>query len=128
MKLSEAKGAYEDSTRTLSNINRQLCFAGFAVIWIFNKTSLNFSIPHELIFPSVCFMASLIFDILQYIISTIIWYIKYLHGNKGGNDDSEFTIEVKECVNLPMWIFFFLKIIALCIGYGFLIAFLIKLI
>ena len=38
MKLSEIRVAYEELSGKLSEINRQLCFAGFAVIWIFNET------------------------------------------------------------------------------------------
>lgn len=34
MKLSEIRDAYEEISGKLSDINRQLCFAGFAIIWI----------------------------------------------------------------------------------------------
>ena len=45
MKLSEIRDAYEEISGKLSDINRQLCFAGFAIIWIFNKTDNDISVP-----------------------------------------------------------------------------------
>lgn len=59
MKLSEIRDAYEEISGKLSDINRQLCFAGFAIIWIFNKTDNDISVPTELYLPALLLCASL---------------------------------------------------------------------
>ena len=64
MKLSEIREAYEVLSSKLSEINRQLCFAGFAIIWIFNKSEGSILIPNELHFPAFLFVISAVSKIL----------------------------------------------------------------
>ena len=75
MKLSEIRDAYEEISGKLSDINRKLCFAGFEIIWIFNKTDNDISVPTELYLPALLLCASLFFDLLQYAISTFVWNV-----------------------------------------------------
>ena len=117
MKLSEIRVAYEELSGKLSEINRQLCFAGFAVIWIFNKSENDISVPIELYYPALFFILSLSADILQYIFSSIIWYCYYILKRKKGEEDSTIEINEPEYLNIPAWLFFFLKIVFLVIGY-----------
>lgn len=117
MKLSEIRVAYEELSSKLSEINRQLCFAGFAVIWIFNKSENDISVPIELYYPAFFFILSLSADILQYIFSSIIWYCYYILKRKKEEEDSTIEINEPEYLNIPAWLFFFLKIVFLVIGY-----------
>lgn len=117
MKLSEIRVAYEELSGKLSEINRQLCFAGFAVIWIFNKSENDISVPIELYYPAFFFILSLSADILQYIFSSIIWYCYYILKRKKEEEDSTIEINEPEYLNIPAWLFFFLKIVFLVIGY-----------
>ena len=88
MKLSEIRKAYEDLTGKLSDINRQLCFAGFGIIWIFNKTSNELSVPPQLYVPAIWLISSLFIDIIQYIYSSLTWAIYYnIKREKDKNDD-----------------------------------------
>ena len=121
MKLSDIRASYEFSTGKLSDINRQLCFTGIAIIWIFNKEPKNINIPINLYIPSLCFIISLSFDLLQYIAKSIIWYWYYCNQKKKNKEKREDCIDVSEPekYNIILWVFFFLKILFL-IG-GFLI-------
>ena len=59
MKLSEIRNAYEELSAKLSEINRQLCFAGFAIIWIFNKSKGGVSVPEDLYLPAFLLCCSI---------------------------------------------------------------------
>ena len=85
MKLSEIRTAYEDLSRKLSDINRQLCFAGFGIIWIFNKQKGDIAVPEELYLPALLLCCSLFFDILQYAFSALFWYFYYVYKKKTRN-------------------------------------------
>lgn len=117
MKLSEIREAYEELSGKLSEINRQLCFAGYAVIWIFNKTENDISIPSELYHPAFYFTLSLSADILQYIYSSLAWYFYYISKREKGKEDSTIEINEPECLNIPAWILFMFKIGFLVVGY-----------
>lgn len=39
MKISDYKSVYEGFSSKLSDLNRQIAFAGIAIIWIFKKTN-----------------------------------------------------------------------------------------
>ena len=117
MKLSEIREAYEKLSGKLSEINRQLCFAGFAVIWIFNKSENNISIPIELYFPAFFFILSLSADILQYIYSSLAWYCYYLTKRQKDKEDSTIEVDEPEWLNTPTWIFLTTKIGFLVGGY-----------
>lgn len=125
MKLSEIRTAYEDLSGKLSDISRQLCFAGFAVIWIYNKSENNISVPQELYLPAFLLCLSLFLDIMQYVVSSLSWYIFYLKKRKGNSNDDDTSVKEPEKLNIVPWILFGLKIIALIIGYFYIGIFLI---
>lgn len=117
MKLSEIRKAYEDLTGKLSDINRQLCFAGFAIIWIFNKSKGNIAVPDELYLPALLLCCSIFFDILQYTFSSLSWYFYYwCKKDKNINDDENIVAE-PEKLNILPWIFFICKIVLLIWAY-----------
>lgn len=77
MRLSQIREAYEELSGKLSDVNRQLAFAGIGIIWIFKITDDHSPIiPNELLEPVIFF--NYIFSIrLMSILNTNI-YLVYL--------------------------------------------------
>lgn len=132
LKLSEIRDAYERSSARLGELNRQLCFAGFAVVWIFNKTSDDLALPSELYWPMVLWCISLSLDVLQYLYKTITWWLVYLHHKNKTNHkltsrskscEDSVIIDESEKLNAVTWILFFMKIGFMTAGYVLTIKF-----
>lgn len=117
LKLSETRIAYEDASGKLSEINRQLCFAGFGIIWLYNMTEHSVCIPKELYFPSVLLVISLMLDVAQYAYTTISWGIFYHHKTSPTKDEDELPIVEPKWFNAPAWILFGSKIFIMAIAY-----------
>lgn len=126
MKLSKIRDAYEEISGKLSDINRQLCFGGFAIIWIFNKSDKDISVPPELFLPALLLCTSLFLDLLQYAISTLVWYVYYLYKRDKNKEDEEVEVNEPEWLNTISWVLFIAKIISLIIGYILIGVFLIS--
>lgn len=132
MLLKSIREVYYDASSTLSNINRQSCLGGIALIWLFkgsiSKSSLADSSESILLFPNLLYWslffltASLIIDFLQYISTTIIWGIygqvieKQLEKNKH-DKETYVSKEPPDCINYPALLFFWIKIASS--SYGF---------
>jgi hypothetical protein len=125
-KISEYKEDYYLFTGKLSDINRQIAFAGIAIIWVFKKSeNSQFQIEVDLILPSILIVCSLAFDMFQYIYQSIAWSIFYSHHNrKHKNEDKK--IESSERMNYPSWIFFSTKVILVLIAYVKIFMFLLE--
>ena len=117
LKLSEIRKTYEDLTGKLSDINHQLCFAGFGIIWIFNKTGNETIIPSELYEPAVWLVISLAIDVIQYVYSSIAWAIYYTTKRKRNKNDDKIEVDEPTGINYLTWILFSAKVITMCIGF-----------
>lgn len=128
LKLSEIRKGYEDASATLSEFNRQLCFAGFAIIWIFNGSVNSFEIPKELFIPGFLLCVSLILDVLQYVWTTCIWYRFYLRQRKlhTSCDEDTASVQEPESYNVVSWGLFGLKILTMISAYVLIGLFLIS--
>ena len=126
LKLQQARGFYDDNSRTLSSVTRQLGFAGIAIVWIFHASSTNkLTIPSNLRIPSLLFVATLGCDLLQYVASTLWWGSfqrrmerKFQHDNL---DETTFTFGAPDSIN---WIgngFLVAKVVLLIVSYGWLL-------
>lgn len=129
MKLSEIRDAYESLSGKLSDIVRQLSFAGIGIIWIFRVSNSENSIliSKELYWPLLWLVITLILDALQYLISSLIWYFvycKYKKDNKN-NDDGKVIVKEKERWNIASWVFWLLKTITLSIAFVYLACYLV---
>jgi small-conductance mechanosensitive channel len=120
MKLREAKEAYQDCSGILSSNVRNLCFAGIAIVWVFR---IGTDIPAPLLAPLLCFVLSLSLDLLQYIVSSLVWWAFYLIKEKELNDEDE--TRAPKHINLPAELLLASKIIAVCVGYILIAKFLI---
>lgn len=116
-KLSDYKEDYYLFTGKLSDINRQIAFAGLAIIWIFKKgENSDIQLDIELVKPAIFIVCALAFDIFQYIYQSIIWSLFYTYYNRKHKSE-EYKIESPEYLNYPSWFFFFLKVILVLIAY-----------
>jgi heme/copper-type cytochrome/quinol oxidase subunit 2 len=125
VKLSGIREAYEELSGKLSNIVRQLAFAGIGIIWIFRMNNLNnsISISKELSWPLILLVATLFLDALQYLISTTIWHLFYYKNHKkDSNEDRE--AHENESWNIPCWIIFYSKVVVLMAAYVLLFIYL----
>lgn len=123
-RLSEFKNDYYFFTGKLSDINRQIAFAGIAIIWVFKKgEGLEFQIDNELILPAIFIVSALAFDIFQYIYQSITWAIFYTYYNRKNKKEDK-KIKSSEYLNYPSWVFFIIKVVLVLIAYWKIFAYL----
>lgn len=122
MKLLEYKNTYEARSKTLSDINRQIAFAGIALIWIFKKTeqSGDFILCHELVLPAFILILGLGLDMLQYIYQSIAWYCFFRKQEKINNNNLETEVLAPLWMSSISWGIFGLKIVAIIVAYIFI--------
>lgn len=114
--LSDIDKTKNDATGKASDVARQLAFAGLAVIWILRESSGN---PiGAVLLPAVAFfVVSLTLDLFQYVWCSFIWTMFYnYHFEIHKSDKTE--IDIPGWVNWPAYGCFWLKIIALVVGWG----------
>ena len=122
MKLKDARDYYYTFTGSLSSVNRQLCFAGIAVVWVFAFKGDNgsHSLPETLFYPLGCFVLGLALDLCHYIVAASSWGIYQRYKEKAGiGEDEEFG--APRYINWTPNIFFWFKVVATLIGYGALL-------
>jgi hypothetical protein len=128
MKVDEYKTVYEKTSGKLSEINRNIAFAGIAIIWIFTKTDTQIVVPSELVLPAIFLVLSLIFDMLQYAYKTVIYAVVFRNKEKEIkrkklNRDEEF--DHSPTLNIITWTLWVFKIafviLAYCIIFNFLV-------
>ena len=110
MKISQIRGAYEDSTGKVSDIVRQLNFAGIAIIWVLRvgKESGGLEYSPILKWPLALFVASLTLDLLQYMYKSIVWgLLNTYYFRKLGDEEKD--VEVSGMWNYVALVFFWLK-------------------
>lgn len=124
MKLSEIREAYERISGKLSDICRQLSLGGIGIIWIFKITDLDntFKISDEVVWPLVFLVVTLILDLLQYFIQTIVWHSFYCDKKKKFKEDEE--VNEPESLNIISWCLFYIKCATLIVSYVYLFNFL----
>jgi hypothetical protein len=127
MKLEEYKKDSYEFSKLTSDLVRQFAFAGIAIIWIFKFDKIEHHlIPPELIIPLLFFVATLAFDLFQFLIPTIIWTIFFRYNEKKNKGVPDVNIKASGWLSFPGWFFFSLKIITLTIGYFKIVLFLIS--
>jgi hypothetical protein len=123
MQLSDYLETSEWYSGKLSDVARQLAFAGIAVVWVFkisNGTLLT--VPKDLIPPLVLFVAGLGFDLLQYMAGAIVWGLfVWVKEKKHPDASQDPELERPSCLKLPISTFFVLKLIAVVCAYYLLI-------
>jgi hypothetical protein len=113
MKIEDYRQTFYTYSGKLSDITRQLAFAGIAVIWLFKKdVSGTPAIPEQLLLPGLLILVSLFCDLVQYIAGSLFWRWVYRHKEKTGvSEDAD--EQHSEWLERPIFLFFVLKIAAL---------------
>jgi hypothetical protein len=124
MKLEDIRDNYQYYSQKISDIIRQLGFAGIALIWIFKNVDGNKQfIPSALMLPTLLIIISLGLDLFHYISGTLIWgiynRIKELRDIK---EDDEFL--APNYINWITLFFFWTKIIVMVVAFIFILIFL----
>ncbi len=124
MKLKEIRNDYGRYSTKVSDINRQLIFAGIAIVWLFRvaNNDRNSVFPIELHPTLFFFILSFGADILQYTFQAIFWFgyywVKKSKNNMSKNKDvEEIIVKEPELPNLIPWIFWVAKVCFTIIAY-----------
>ena len=122
MRLKEAREQYYEFSGKLSDVNRQLGFAGIAVVWIFAQGDgdLRLSIPAELLFPLLLFVLGLALDVSHYASAAVLW--GWYHRSRermGASEDCD--VSPHRAINWPAIFFFWTKVLSVAAGYLFLL-------
>ena len=127
MNITTVRNDYDYHSGKVSDITRQLNFAGIAIIWLFKigESHHVFVLPNTLLYCLVLFVFSLSFDLLQYLYYSFVWsFLARLKERKGLDKKIEF--KVSRSIHWIPLTFFWGKAI-ICIGsYGILISYIIK--
>jgi hypothetical protein len=117
MKLQDYRESFYTFSGKLSDITRQLAFAGIAIIWLFKKDVSGIpAVPEKLLLPGLLIVISLGFDMAQYIVGSLIWRWVYRHKEKTRVSE-DVDDQHSERLELPIFLFFVLKIAALLVSY-----------
>lgn len=124
MKLEDCRNTYYEFSGKLSNNARKLAFAGIAIVWIFKQGENGaYIIPEALKTVMLMFIMSLSLDLLHYIWQTIVWgaFYTYKEIKLKHKEDVEFLAPTifKNIATVIFWS----KVIALVLGYIFMIRF-----
>lgn len=106
----------------VNELNRQLAFAGIAVIWVFKTDSGGRqNVPFELFIPGIFLILSLAFDLIQPLFQSeaVRWYTR--RAEKACSNSVTFPRLLGRIVDG----LFYLKIVATLVAYIFLIYFLV---
>ncbi|NLW30918.1 MAG: hypothetical protein GXY77_05610 [Fibrobacter sp.] len=123
MKLIEYKSDFYQLSGKASDINRQIAFAGIAIIWIFRITKNDtISMPTGLLLPVKLFVFGLALDLIHYVWSSSTWGIFHMIKEwQFKNENKE--VSHSRLLVVPIWILFYLKIFSVLLAYYFLFRF-----
>lgn len=126
MKLEEfKKDSYEFSGKA-SALVRQFAFAGIGLVWIFKYGDEgDMRLPKELVLPLFLLAITLMLDLFQYVIPSLLYSRFYKkHENKGRSGD--YQIKAPKWYPVPGDVLYYSKIVVLFSAYILIIRFLIK--
>jgi hypothetical protein len=123
--LTEYRDSYYFYSAKASDICRQLGFVGVALIWAFkiNSTDGRYSLAPELYLAGILIVTALFFDLLQYVIATLVWgWYHRLKERQGTKPDA--PLKAPPLLNWPALVLFWIKIPIMLLAYGALFRFL----
>jgi hypothetical protein len=113
-----------EASEKASEINRQLAFAGIAIIWVFKIDAGGGRqiVPYELFLPGLLLVIGLALDLLHSVLRSEIWYrITRKH-----EEANTLNFPVAPWVNYPGDLLYWLKIVATVSAYVLLVRFLVR--
>lgn len=123
MKLSELAAMKFEASKAASDQARTLALAGLAVVWLFAGPFLQLEEETQpsqsLLGAGAAFAVALGLDLFQLVTRTIALELNYQFKNRR-LDPTHPDPEVPDTRGVNLWtgIFFYLKIVALVVGYG----------
>ncbi len=124
MKIQEYRDAFYLFSGKVSDITRQLAFAGIAVIWLFKKDANGIpKIDEALVFPGLLIVISLSCDLLQYSVGAAIWRYVYRYKEKAGVSE-DVDVEHSPLLEYPIYFFFVIKVVSLIASFALIGGFL----
>lgn len=136
MTLKEIREDYVRYSTNVSELSRNLAYAGIGIVWIFKQSNTNdellstfmSSIPSELKWPLILFIVVLILDLFQYVIQTTIWYPYYAKHKEIHKEEKEDDVNLQEpeIHSAIPWCFCVFKLLFIIIAYFMLGMFLLK--
>jgi hypothetical protein len=118
MKLEDARAAYEALSGKTSEIVRQISLAGVGLIWVFKSgTGTSLTLDPPLLKAALFIFLALVFDFLQYVIGTTVWFVYFRHKEKQGTKEGQEFLAPAQ-LNWPTWCLFYLKSATMLVAYG----------
>jgi hypothetical protein len=125
VKLQDYRDDFYTFSGKASDLNRQLGFAGIALIWLFKKdVGGSPTIPATLLLPSILIISSLTLDMLHYCVASIIWRCFY-RGKEKAKVGENVEIDHSIWLELPIWLLFVAKIVCVVVAYIYIFKFLV---
>lgn len=116
-RIEDYRVAHRKFSKSASNAARQLSFAGIALIWIFKvDNGISLTVPADLQYPALLLAAALAFDLLHYMIGTLVWYFFYRYHEKRNIKEEE-KIDAPVELTIIIDTFFWLKLIFVIAAY-----------
>lgn len=125
MNLTDLQRAKDANTAKASDVVRQFAFAGIAVVWLLRSASSEQPIPAPLIPALILFGVALICDLLQYVVSSVIWTFYYRRKLKQNIAETTEFQEPRH-ITLPAYLLFAIKILLSIVGWAVLACFLVE--
>lgn len=125
MTLAECRRDYYGYSGKLSDVTRQLNFAGVAIIWIFRVGDTNGAgIPFagSLLWVLALFVLSLAFDLGHYIYATAAWGL-FCHRKELAGIREDEAVKAPTKINWPSLGFFWGKVGLNVVGYVVLVGY-----
>lgn len=124
MKINDYKDTYKRYSKLASDRIRVAAFAGIAIVWLFKDVDAQGAvhIGVNLLWPLSMFVASVISDLLQYLLGYIIWFFTFRKHEKSIDDKNhDQELNHSSFLALPIHLFFALKVIFIGVGYTLLL-------
>jgi len=127
MNLKDVRTTFDTFSGKASEIVRSLALAGIAVIWVFKTDGQDgvINLPGPLWWGALAIVVAVGFDLLHYVAGSLTWGIYHWYKEQKTKTKETETFEAPDMINLGAYIFFGLKIVAIGIGYGFILTYLI---
>jgi hypothetical protein len=123
VKIRKIREDLEATTKTVSDLVRQLAFAGIAVIWVIRSGDNAEQIVGSLgrLFPSLLlFVVTLACDFAQYVLKALaLFFANNFFWRKYRDEDREVTYSA--WLNFGPYLFLVVKVLCLGIAYGTLL-------
>jgi hypothetical protein len=124
MKLQEYWNCYYEMSGKASDLARSLSLAALALIWLFKlETPAGVKLSPELILPAAFVVSSMLMDFAQYAYLALAWRIYARMLEKSDPDPEKDHLHTPKIPRVGE-ILFAAKVIALLVGYAFLVEYL----